>query len=76
LLGINNFEEVTQINMSRELEKLPLRAVSIKRKLILNDSVHEIFGGERGIADSTSGQFATKNLIQSVLRIRKNPHAD
>ncbi len=65
---INHFEEVTQINMIRELKELSLQAINIKRGLLLNDIVNEIFGGEHGIADFTNGQ--------SVLRIRKNPYAD
>jgi glyoxylase-like metal-dependent hydrolase (beta-lactamase superfamily II) len=55
------------------LEELALQARGLqKRGFDVDDIVDEIFGGEHGIAEFTNGQFTTKNLVRSVLKIQKN----
>jgi glyoxylase-like metal-dependent hydrolase (beta-lactamase superfamily II) len=57
------------------LEGLSLHARGLQeRGFDVDGIVDEIFGGEHGIADFTNGQFTTKNLVLSVLKIQKNRH--
>ena len=74
MIEINDYEDVTQIRPSPELDGKPLSRVTAAPSLHHQDRsveeiVREIFGGEHLFAQMTNDQYPTGTLSPSALRI-------
>jgi len=79
MIEIAQFEEVTQIRMSRVIDGVPIYWVSayLVDGLLIDtgcsytaeEIIQDIFGGEHNFAQITNGQYTTENLVRSVLEL-------